>query len=1006
MAVTIPTLTAVNPIAGSTEDTLFGISFGTLKGAANESGATDGFMLTGVSSGSVFYNSGTLGAPSYVQITVFTDVKILISGIYNGATKVSGSDAKLYWQPALNASGTLGAFTVRAFDNGDGFLDAGTFTDANLDGVNDTGTPSGADSRSTTDVQVNVTVAPVNDAPVITSLAAFSAAENQVTVTTVTATDVEGDTITYSISGGADAGSFLMNSVTGALTFAAAPNFEAPTDVGANNIYDVIVRATDNNSTAAANGVQFVEQAVAVTVTNVNEAPINTVPGAQTANPSYQVVFGGNLSVTDPDTGDTVTADLQATNGASTISVTAVGHGATVTVINSIHLTIAGTPAQVSAALVGLTYTGTVGFAGDTLTILTTDAGGLTATNTVTINSGVPLAPAALDLATASDSGSSNIDDITNVTTPIINGTGEIGATVNLTSNLDGAVGSAVVDGAGNWSITTSALTAGAQSLTATQTNGSGTGPASAALAITVDTIAPAAPVIALVATDDIVNLAESGAGFNITGTGEAGATVTLVFTSGAALAGGNTAVVDGLGNWSIAVVAADVTAFGEGAETITASQTDLAGNLSVTTTRPITVDTIAPTPTYDSALYDAATSSIVVSGSGIDGVLQLGGTFATDFIGTGGTNIAAQLNFAKMDWSIDGSPTVFTLNGNVTSAYVLDANTLVINTNGAVGMEVNADFGTNGTGVNDALNIANGFSVDAAGNAAVADASFGGFGGLTVLGTLNEVGLPRTYSLDMSLLAATVVDETMGVDTAGNTIAFAAGDQLQIAGVSASQVSVSGDSINYGFGGDLFLTAIDAFGTGSGNIVTLTGYFAPLGAAQTDVIFNDGSKLITNTATAATLTGTAFNDQLIAGDNGDRLSGNAGNDLLIGGISNDQIYGGTGNDVLFGDGGNDYLNGGLGADTFVFTQATGGLYDDGRDTIVGFAAGTDHILINDYYAPIDAAWVAANTTTTGSYTLVTLNASETVRVMGVALTAADFTSGLTQNFYIDGGPL
>jgi len=255
-------------------------------------------------------------------------------------------------------------------------------------------------------------------------------------------------------------------------------------------------------------------------------------------------------------------------------------------------------------------------------------------------------------------------------------------------------------------------------------------------------------------------------------------------------------------------------------------------------------------------------------------------------------------------------------------------------------------------------------------------------------------------------LLAATVVDETMGVDTAGNTIAFAAGDQLQIAGVSASQVSVSGDSINYGFGGDLFLTAIDAFGTGSGNIVTLTGYFAPLGAAQTDVIFNDGSKLITNTATAATLTGTAFNDQLIAGDNGDRLSGNAGNDLLIGGISNDQIYGGTGNDVLFGDGGNDYLNGGLGADTFVFTQATGGLYDDGRDTIVGFAAGTDHILINDYYAPIDAAWVAANTTTTGSYTLVTLNASETVRVMGVALTAADFTSGLTQNFYIDGGPL
>ena len=117
----------------------------------------------------------------------------------------------------------------------------------------------------------------VNHAPVISSngggaTGTISLAENTTAVTTVTATDIDAfTTLTYSISGGADAARFAINSATGALTFIAAPDFEAPTDVGANNVYDVIVRASDGTLTD--------DQALAVTVTNVNEAPVITSNG-------------------------------------------------------------------------------------------------------------------------------------------------------------------------------------------------------------------------------------------------------------------------------------------------------------------------------------------------------------------------------------------------------------------------------------------------------------------------------------------------------------------------------------------------------------------------------------------------------------------------------------------------------------------------------------------------------------------------------------------------------
>jgi hypothetical protein len=86
--------------------------------------------------------------------------------------------------------------------------------------------------------------------PMITSnggggTASVSIGENSTGVTTVTAIDPDaGQTLSYSISGGADADKFTIISDTGVLSFVTAPNFELPKDAGANNVYDVTVQVS------------------------------------------------------------------------------------------------------------------------------------------------------------------------------------------------------------------------------------------------------------------------------------------------------------------------------------------------------------------------------------------------------------------------------------------------------------------------------------------------------------------------------------------------------------------------------------------------------------------------------------------------------------------------------------------------------------------------------------------------------------------------------------------
>ena len=79
--------------------------------------------------------------------------------------------------------------------------------------------------------------------PSITTTAAINSAEDQLSVVTMAATGDE--PITWSLVGGADIAKFSIVEATGVLTWNTLPDYEDPQDVGADNIYNVTVRATN-----------------------------------------------------------------------------------------------------------------------------------------------------------------------------------------------------------------------------------------------------------------------------------------------------------------------------------------------------------------------------------------------------------------------------------------------------------------------------------------------------------------------------------------------------------------------------------------------------------------------------------------------------------------------------------------------------------------------------------------------------------------------------------------
>ncbi len=210
-----------------------------------------------------------------------------------------------------------------------------------------------------------------------------------------------------------------------------------------------------------------------------------------------------------------------------------------------------------------------------------------TAALVVTYDSSEPDAPSSLDLATGSDSGASDTDDVTNDATPTITGAAEAGSTVRLYDGLV-EVGSAVAGGDGAWSITTSALSEGARTLTATAEDAAGNvSSASAALVVTIDT-STSTPTIDQVLEDGgpVSGGYTTDATPEFHGMAEAGSTVTL--RNGASVLGA--VVADGTGAWSLVIASP----LADGVYNITAEAVDAAGNSETSSVVQLEIDAVA----------------------------------------------------------------------------------------------------------------------------------------------------------------------------------------------------------------------------------------------------------------------------------------------------------------------------------------------------------------------------------------------------------------------------
>ena len=195
---------------------------------------------------------------------------------------------------------------------------------------------------------------------------------------------------------------------------------------------------------------------------------------------------------------------------------------------------------------------------------------------------GGPPPPANLALDPASDSGVQG-DNITNVIAPVITGTGNAGDTVTL-SDEGGVLGTGTVALDGTWSITTSTLAEGSHTLTATATDsGGGVSAASDPLLLTIDTTAPV--VTAELAHDTGTPGDRITSDPMVSGTGSPNATITISVDGAPPIS----VVADAGGVWSFTPTLAD------GVHTLTASETDAAGNTGSALPVTFTLDTTAP---------------------------------------------------------------------------------------------------------------------------------------------------------------------------------------------------------------------------------------------------------------------------------------------------------------------------------------------------------------------------------------------------------------------------
>ena len=140
---------------------------------------------------------------------------------------------------------------------------------------------------------MTITLADVNLPPTLSGRDRFQVAENNAAaVGTFTATDPEGGSVSWTLAGD-DRARFSISG--GTLQWVTAPDFDAPADNGANNVYNVTVEASDSGGATT-------RRAVVVTVTDVDEpAAIASASGFVFSYREHATTQVAAFTATDPE---------------------------------------------------------------------------------------------------------------------------------------------------------------------------------------------------------------------------------------------------------------------------------------------------------------------------------------------------------------------------------------------------------------------------------------------------------------------------------------------------------------------------------------------------------------------------------------------------------------------------------------------------------------------------------------------------------------------------------
>jgi VCBS repeat-containing protein len=310
----------------------------------------------------------------------------------NGATSGTVTGITFTWNPTLHALVLTGASSVANYQ---ALLQTVQFqsTSDNPTGFNAspqrTLTWFVSDGTAVTTATTTLAITAVNDAPINTVPGAQTVAEDAtLSIVGVSVADSDSSTLTTTLSVAhgtlnvtAGAGVSGNGTTSVAITGTAAQINAALAGLAYTG--NLNFNGADTLTVATNDGTATDTDTIAITVNPVNDAPINTVPGAQTVAEDTILPIAG-VSVADIDSSalsiasSALTTTLSVANGI--LNVTA---GPGVTGNGTASVTIAGTAAQINTALAGLAYAGNLNFNGaDTLTVATSDG---TATDTDTI---------------------------------------------------------------------------------------------------------------------------------------------------------------------------------------------------------------------------------------------------------------------------------------------------------------------------------------------------------------------------------------------------------------------------------------------------------------------------------------------------------------------------------------------------------------------------------------------------------------------------------------------